>query len=144
MRGEAPDDEDAALLVDQLLSPLGAGRRLELVVPEDHLDLAAEDATLGVQLGLGELGPLLHVLGERRQGAAQRQGAADPDGVLALRPNDCREREGGCGGASTREECASIHVGLLADIVRSLGDGERQAIPWETAGPGFARATSEA
>ena len=113
VRGEAAHDERAAVLLDQLVGALGADRRLQLVVAEEDLDLPAEDAASGVQLGLRELGALLHVLGEGREGAAQRKRATDPHRVLGLGPEHRGKRESGHGDTRGGEELASIHVGLL-------------------------------
>ena len=111
------------LLLDQLLGALGAHRGLELVVAEEHLDLAAEDAALGVELVRGELGAALHVGGEGGEGAGERQRDADADRVLALRAQDDREAEGGGGGGGGGQECAAMHGGLLI-----RGDGRSTAV----------------
>ena len=79
VRGEATHDGLALLVLDQLLGALGADGGLELVVAEQHLDLAAQDATLGIELVGRELSAPLHVRGERREGSGQRQREADAE-----------------------------------------------------------------
>jgi len=102
VRGEPAHDELGLVVLDQLLGALGPDRGLELVVAEEHLDLASHHAARRIELLLRELGAALHVRGEGREGAGERQRAADPERVLALRAQDGREREsrgagrGGC------------------------------------------------
>jgi len=72
VRGEAAHDELALVVLDQLLGALRAHRGLELVVAEEHLDLAAHHAAPGVQLYLRELGAALHVGRERGERSGQR------------------------------------------------------------------------
>ena len=95
VRGEPAHDEQALLVFDELLRALGAHRRLELVVAEEHLDLAAHDAALCVELVHGELRTSLHVRGQGREGPGQRERTADADRVAALRAKDSRESGGG-------------------------------------------------
>jgi len=69
---EAAHDELHVLVLDELLRALRADGGLELVIAEQHLDLAAHDAALGVQLVGGQHGAALHVGRERGERARQR------------------------------------------------------------------------
>src|SRR5204862_2706433 len=98
-------DELAVLLLDQLLRALRAHLGLELIVADEQLDLAAEDAVLGVELVHGQLGALLHVAGDGGEGARQRQREADADRLLALRAREGGKRErGGAEGGGLQED----------------------------------------
>src|SRR5262245_10451391 len=63
--GETAHDEGALVLLDELLGALGAHGGLQLIVAEEDLDLASEDAVLRVQLRLGQLRAALLVVGQR-------------------------------------------------------------------------------
>ena len=128
MGGEAADDELHVLVLDQLLRPLGADGGLELVVAEEHLDLAAQDAVLRVQLFHGQGRAALLVDGERTERARQREREADLDHVLALGPEDRWKAEDRSAGRGRGQKCATVHCRLLSSGVTQI-PGTRQAVP---------------
>src|SRR5712692_4327134 len=85
---EAADDELHLLVLDQLLCPLRADCGLELVVAEEQLDLAPEDAVLRVQLVRGELGAPLLIGRQGPEWSREREREADADGFPALAAQD--------------------------------------------------------
>src|SRR6266508_658610 len=83
---------------------IGLVSGLELIVAEEHLDLAAEDAALGVELVGAEHGAALLVGGERAERPRQRERETDPDGILALGAEDCGECQAGRSGGGGHEK----------------------------------------
>ena len=79
VRQERAGDQRDLLGLHQILGLLDRLRRLALVVAEDHLELPAEDASLGIDLLDGHLGAELVRAGERRPDAAVRIDLADLD-----------------------------------------------------------------
>jgi hypothetical protein len=110
--GETADHEVDLLVLDQLLGPLGADGRLELVVTEQDLELASHDAALGVDLLVRELGAPMHVGGDGGERAGQREWEADADRILALGAQHGGEGQDGGSGRCGRQELASMHGSL--------------------------------
>ena len=79
------EDHVDLVAVDQLARLLHAGADVVGRILDQELDLAAEDAALLVDLGLGVFGAVDLALRQRRQHAGQRIDHADLDRLLAER-----------------------------------------------------------
>jgi hypothetical protein len=101
---------------DELFGGGNGFRRVGLVVLDDELELLAEHAARLVDLLLGDLGALSHVVAGRSEGAGERLRDADLDGVLC----------GGCGSKERRAQhrqccfqCTKRHIDLPFDETHS-------------------------
>ena len=79
---QAPIMTGTLSLHDQLLGRRHRLGRIGLVVLDDELDLLAQHAAGGVDLVLGDLGALRHVIARSGESARQRLRYADADGIL--------------------------------------------------------------
>src|SRR5207237_9643541 len=100
VRGEAAHDELAAVLLDELLRALRADGGLQLVVTEEHLDLASHDAALGVQLVDREERAALLIGREGAERTGHRSRESDADRILALGADDRGKAERRRGGGA--------------------------------------------
>ncbi len=87
------DDDVDLIAVDQLLRLLHAGADVVGGVLDQELDLAAENAALLVDFGLGISGAIDLALRQRREHAGQRIDHADFDRLVAERPDDERRAD---------------------------------------------------
>src|SRR5262252_1538111 len=82
--GQTADDELDTLAFNQLLRALGAGGWLELIVAEEHLDLAPHHAPARIELVYCQFGATLLVSGNRGKRASEGKRKADFDRCRAL------------------------------------------------------------
>src|SRR5262249_16186069 len=87
-----------------------ADGRLELIVAEEHLDLAAQHAAVRVDLLHGQDRAALLVGGDGAERPRQREGESDLDGPGTLSPQDGGKPEGGGAESGRRQKCASLHT----------------------------------
>ena len=87
---DVADDDVDLVAVDQLSRLLHAGADVVRRILDQELDLAAENAALLVDFGLGVFGAVDLALRQRRQHAGQRIDHADLDRLIAERLDDER------------------------------------------------------
>jgi hypothetical protein len=87
--------------------------RLELIVAHEQLDLAPEDAALGVEDVHAELRALFHVAGNGRERSRQRQWKPDAHRIFALRTEHRGDSEGRGAGRGSGQKHTTIHGRLL-------------------------------
>jgi hypothetical protein len=106
----AEDDGDL-IAVDQLARLLHAGADVVGRILDQELDLAAQNAALLVDLGLGIFGAVDLALRQCRQHAGQRIDHADLDRLLAERGDDERRGDDLAGAERNAglEQCATAY-----------------------------------
>ena len=85
---DVADDGVDVVAVDQLARLLHAGADVVGRILDQELNLAAQNAALLVDFGLGVFGAVDLALRQRRQNAGQRVDHADLDRLVGERPND--------------------------------------------------------